>query len=107
MRPAERPAVEYEPDDAVYEEHARRAPGHADGVPSPELAGAGGRGLRGVPDPARDDGGRGRPARTRRDQHDVVRLAGDGAGWRSDHAHVADRTRDEGDAGSTSRSEEH
>ena len=40
LRPAERAAVEHESDDAVYGEHARRAPRHADGLPSPESAGA-------------------------------------------------------------------
>ena len=36
LQPAERPAVEHESDDAVHGEHAGRAPGHADGLPSSE-----------------------------------------------------------------------
>ena len=56
----------------------------------------GGRRVRRIADPAGDDGGGRRAARPRRDQHDVVRLAGDGARRRSHRADVADRARDEG-----------
>ena len=88
--------VEHESDDALHGEHARRAPRHAARLPSPELAGARRRRVRRVAHPSGDDGGRGRAARSRRDQHDVVGLAGDGARRRSDRADVADRARDEG-----------
>ena len=42
-----------------------------------------------------DDRRRGRAARSRRDQHDVVRLAGDGPDRRSDLPHLADGRQDE------------
>ena len=45
--------------------------------------------------PPGDDRGRRRAARSRRDQHDVVRLAGDGAHRRGDLPHLADRRQDE------------
>ena len=61
-------------------------------------AGARGRRVRRVAHPAGDDGGRRRAARPRRDQHDVVRFAGDGPRRRSDHAHLADGARHEGGA---------
>ena len=98
VRRAERAAVEHQPDDALHGEYARRAPGHAAGLPSPQPAGAGRRRVRRVADPSRDDGRRGRAARSRRHQHDVVGLAGDGAGRRSDRADVADGARHEGRA---------
>ena len=51
--------------------------------------------LRRVAHPRRDDRRRGRAARPRRHQHDVVRLAGDGPHRRGDHPHLADRRQDE------------
>ena len=45
-----------------------------------------------------DDRRRGRPARPGRDLDDRLRLAGDGAGGRDDHPHLADRARDGGAA---------
>ena len=47
------------------------------------------------PDPAVDDGGRGRAARPRRDLDDRLGLPGDGPDRRDDHPHLADRARDE------------
>ena len=95
LRRAERAALVDQPDDAVHEEYAGRAPRHADGVPSPVAQGARGRRVRRLAHPARDDRRRGRPARSRRDQHDVVRLAGDGPDRRGDLPHLADRRQDE------------
>ena len=62
-----------------------------------------GPGLRGVAHPRRDHRRRGRAARSRRHQHDVVRLAGDGAHRRGDHPHLADRRQDEAPAGRAAR----
>ena len=53
--------------------------------------------------PARDDRRRGHPARPGRDQHDVLRFAGDGPRRRSDPAHLADGAQDEGPARSARR----
>ena len=53
-----------------------------------------GRGVRREPHPRRDDRRRGRPARPRRDQHDVERQPGDGPRRRGHHAHLADRAQD-------------
>ena len=53
-----------------------------------------GRGLRREPHPRRDDRRRGRPARPRRDQHDVERQPGDGPRRRGDHADLADGAQD-------------
>ena len=80
LRRRARVAVVDEPDAAVHREHRRRAPGHVDGVPPPRPRDRRGRRLRRVAHPARDDRGGGHPPRPRRDQHDVERLAGDGAG---------------------------
>ena len=95
LRRAERAPVVDQPDDAVHAEHAGRASRHADGVPSPVAEGARGRRVRRLAHPAGDDRRRGRAARSRRDQHDVVRLAGDGTDRRSDLPHLADRRQDE------------
>ena len=95
VRRAERPALVDQPDDAVHEEHAGRASRHADGLPSPVAGRAGGRGVRRLAHPPGDDRGRGRAARSRRDQHDVVRLAGDGADRRGHLPHLADGRQDE------------
>ena len=60
---------------------------------SPERAG--GRRVRRLAHPPGDDRGRRRAARSRRDQHDVVRLAGDGADRRGDLPDLADGRQDE------------
>ena len=78
LRRAERAALLHQPDPPVHRQHHRRAPRHADGVPSPRPGHRGGRGVRRVAHPQGDDRRRGHPARPRRVQHDVVRLAGDG-----------------------------
>ena len=95
VRRAQRPALLHQSDDAVHAEHAGRASRHADGLPSPVGQRARRRRVRRLADPSRDDGGRGRAARPRRDQHDVVGLAGDGPDRRSDLPHLADRRQDE------------
>ena len=66
LRGGERPALVHESDDAVHEEHAGRASRHADGVPSPVTQGARRRRVRRLADPAGDDRGRGRAARSGR-----------------------------------------
>ncbi len=86
VRRAERAPELDQPDAAVHGQHARRAPRHADGLPSPRRQHPRGRRLRREPHPRRDDRRRGRAARPRRDQHDVERQPGDGPGRRSDHA---------------------
>ena len=103
VRRAERPAVVHQSDDAVHAEHAGRASRHADGVSSPVAEGARGRGVRRFADPAGDDRGRRRAARSRRDQHDVVRLAGDGPDRRSDLPDLADGRQDEAAARAAGR----
>ncbi len=95
VRRAERAPLVHESDDAVHAEHAGRAPRHADGVPSPVAERARRRRVRRLAHPSRDDRGRGRPARPRRVQHDVVRFAGDGTHRRGDLPHLADRRQDE------------
>ena len=95
VRRAQRAPLVDQPDDAVHEEYAGRASRHADGLPSPVAEGARGRRVRRLAHPARDDRRRGRAARSRRDQHDVVRLAGDGPDRRSDLPHLADGRQDE------------
>ena len=97
-RAAERSAVVHQSDAAVHRQHHRRASGHADGVPSSESAGAGRRGLRREPHPARRRSRRGYSARSGRLQHDLERLAGHGPHRRSGDAHLADRAQDEGAA---------
>ncbi len=92
---AEYSAVVHQSHAAAHREHHRRASGHADGVPSPESAGAGGRRVRRKPHPAGDHRGRRYPARSGRVQHDVERFAGHGPHRRSGHAHLADRAQDE------------
>src|SRR3990172_2063653 len=72
-----------------------RPPRHADGLPPPDPVDPGGPRVRRVAHPRRDDRGRGRPARPRRDQHDVVGLAGDGARRRGRDPDLADRRQDE------------
>ena len=58
-------ALVHQPDPALHRQHARRAPGHADGLPPPQPGRARGRRLRREPHPGRDDRRRGRPARPR------------------------------------------
>ena len=98
LRRAERAAVVDQSDAAVHGQHHRRASRHADGLPSPRPGDPRGRRVRRVAHPPRDDRRRGHPARPRRVQHDVVRLAGDGPRRRGDHPHLADRAQDEGAA---------
>ena len=98
VRRAERAALVDQPDPALHGQHHRRAPGHADGLPPPRSRHRRGRGLRRVAHPARDHRRRGHPARPGRLQHDLLGLAGDGAGGRGDHPHLADRPQDEGAA---------
>ena len=78
--PAQRPAVVDQPDPAALDQHGGRAPRHADRLPPPQPEGAGGPGLRREPDPREHDGGRGPPARHRRDLDHRLGLAGDGPG---------------------------
>ena len=66
LRPRQRPAVVDQSDPALYGQHARRAPRHADGLPSPRCRHSGGRGLRREPHPPRDDCCGGHPSRPRR-----------------------------------------
>ena len=63
---------------AAHGQHARRAPRHADGLPSSRQEHPRGRGVRREPHPRRDDRRRGHPARPRRHQHDLERQPGDG-----------------------------
>ncbi len=98
LRRAERAAVVDQPDAALHRQHHRRAPRHADGVPSPRSGDRRGRGVRRVAHPPRDHRRRGHPARPRRVLDDVVGLAGDGARRRGDHPHLADGAQDEGAA---------
>ena len=95
---AERAAVVDQPDHALHRQHGRRAPRHADGLPSPRPGDRRGPGVRREPDPARDDRRRGRAARPRRVLDDVERQPGDGPGRRGDHPHLAGRAQDEGAA---------
>ena len=95
-RASQRAAVVDQPDPAAHGQHARRAPRHVDGVPSPQPVGARGPGLRREPHPPAHDRRRGRAPRPGRDLDHRQRLAGDGPRRRGDPAHVADRARDEG-----------
>ena len=79
----------------LHRQHDRRASRHADGLPPPESAGAGGRRVRRKPHPSRDDRRRGHPARPRRAQHAFERFAGDGTHRRSGDAHLADGAQNE------------
>ncbi len=79
----------------VYHQHYRRTSRHADGVPSPEPAGAGGCCVRRKPHPPRDHCRRGYSSRFGRDQHDFQRLASDGPRRRSGDPHLANRTQNE------------
>ena len=97
-RAAERAALVDQPDAAVHQEHARRAPRHADGLPSPRRLDPRGPRLRRKPHPQGDDRGRGHPARPRRAVDDVERQPGDGPRRRGDHPHLADRGQDEAPA---------
>src|SRR6202022_4230131 len=67
-------------------------------VPPPERADPRGSRVRGVAHPRGDDRGGGRAARSGRDQHALLRLAGDGTHRRGHLAHLADRAQDEGPA---------
>jgi urease subunit alpha len=95
VRRGQRAALVDKPDDAVHAKYARRAPGHADGLPSPVTGRARRHRVCRFAHPPRDDRGRGRPARSRRDQHHVVGLAGDGTHRRGDLPDVADGRQDE------------
>ena len=79
----------------LHVQHAGRAPGHADGVPSPRPGDPGGRGVRRIAHPAGDDRGGGHPARPGRAEHDQLGQPGDGAGGRGGDPDVADRAQDE------------
>ena len=79
-RAAERAAVLHQPDAALHAQHHRRASRHAHGLPPPRPVDPRGSRLRGEPDPARDDRGRGHPARYRRALDDVVATARPWAG---------------------------
>ena len=94
-RAAARAARVDQPDPAAHGEHRRRAPRHADGLPPPEPGGAGGPGLRRVPDPGHHDRGRRSSARPRSDLDHLLRRPGDGPDRRGDHPHLAGRPRDE------------
>ena len=100
---AQRAAQFDQPDPAAHRQHARRAPRHADGLPSPQPERARGSGVRREPDPAVDDRRRGPAARHRRDLDDRQRRAGDGPHRRGGDAHLADRPRDEGAAAARCR----
>ena len=84
-----------EPDAPAHGQHRRRAPRHADGLPSPQPRGAGGSRVRRVPHPCHHDRRGRHPPRHRRPVGDLVRRAGDGPDRRSDHAHLAGRARHE------------
>ncbi len=94
----QRAAVVDQPDPPVHGQHARRAPRHVDGVPSPRSVAARGRRVRREPHSWRDHRRRRHPPRPGRDQHDVERQPGDGPRRRGHHAHLADRAQDEGAA---------
>ena len=79
----------------LHGEHHRRAPRHAHGVPPPRSGDRRGRRICRVPHPQGNHRGRGHPARPRRHLDDVVGFAGDGAGRRGHHPHLADRAQDE------------
>ena len=98
VRRGQRPAELDEPDAPVHRQHARRAPRHAHGLPPPRPEHPRGRGVRREPHPRRDDRRRGRPARPRRDQHDLERQPGHGPRRRGHLPHLADRRQDEGRA---------
>ena len=83
------------PDASLHREHAGRAPGHADGLPSPGQRNSRRRRLRRKPYPQGNDRRRGHSARPRRAFDDVVRQPGDGPRRRGDHPHLADRAQDE------------
>ena len=102
-RAPERAAFLDQPDPPVHPQYPRRAPRHADGLPSPQLLDPGGPGLRRVEDPALDDGGGGRPARHGRDLDDRLGLPGHGADRRDDHQDVADGARHEAAPGCAAR----
>ena len=95
---AQRAAVLDQSDQAVHAQHARRALGHADGLPSPRQRDPRRPRLRREPHPQGDDRRRGHSARSRRALDDVERLSGDGPGRRSDHPHLADGGQDEAPA---------
>ena len=101
--PAERAALVDQPDPALYEEHARRASRHADGLPSPRFEHSRGPRLRREPHPQGDDRRRGHSARSRRALDDVERQPGDGPGRRGHHPHLADGGQDEAPAWARSK----
>ena len=72
-RPGQRVAEFDQSHAPLHRQHAGRASGHADGVPSPRQFDPRGRRVRGKPYSERNDSGRGHPARPRRVVHDVVR----------------------------------
>ena len=86
------------PTNPYTRQHLRRAPRHGDGLPPPEPARARRRRVRRVAHPPRDDRGRGRAARPRRDLGDRLGLAGHGPDRRDDRAHLAGRLAHEGRA---------
>ena len=88
----ERAALLHQSDAAVHGEHAGRASRHAHGVPPPRCQHPRGHRLCGKPHPARDDRGRGHPARSGRALHDLLRQPGHGPRRRGDHPLLADRT---------------
>ena len=91
---AQRAAFVHQPHATLHRQHRRRAPRHADGVPSSRCKHRRGCRVRRIAHPARDHRGRGHPARHRRLQHDVFGFAGDGARRRGDPAHLAERAQD-------------
>ncbi len=78
LRRAERAAVVDQSDAAVHHQHHRRAPRHADGLPSPRSRDRRGRRIRRIAHSPRDDRRRGHPARPRRVLDALVGFAGDG-----------------------------
>ena len=94
-RPADGAARLDQPDAAAHGQHRGRAPGHADGLPSPEPSGAGGSRVRRVPDQGHHHRRRGRAARHGCDLADLVGRAGDGPDRRGHHPHLAGGPRDE------------
>ena len=94
----QRVAVVDEPHATPHRQHRRRAPRHADGVPSPQPRRRRGPRVRREPDPTVHDRRRGHPPRHGCDLDDRFGLAGDGTDRRGDHSHLADRPRDEGPA---------
>ena len=96
--PSQRAAVVDQPDAALHAQHARRAPGHADGLSSPRWLDPGGCRLRREPHPQGNHRGGRHPARHGRLLDHLLRQSGHGPHRRGDHPHLPDGAQDEGAA---------